>query len=367
MTDSAQEIAQRVTHWIRPDIRSLRGYHVPSAEGMIKLDAMENPYPLPETLLASWLEMLQSVALNRYPDANGTVLKERIRQTMAIPDDVEMLLGNGSDELIQLLILAVHRPGQCILAAEPSFSMYRMIARYVGINYVGVPLRGDDFSLDLAAMYKAICLHRPAVVFLAYPNNPTGNLYPRDQLHMIVQGSPGIVVVDEAYCSFAREAFLSRLSDYPNLLILRTLSKMGLAGVRLGMLFGAGAWLEQLDKIRLPYNINVLSQVTAEFALRHYDVFRAQAEQIKRDRDAVLSELAGMSGVVVYPSEANFFLLKILNDRVAQVYEGLLSRNILVKNLHGSHPLLKGCLRITVGTPEENAALLAGLREILDG
>jgi histidinol-phosphate aminotransferase len=350
---------------IRSDIQALRAYQVPDAAGLIKLDAMENPYGWPEALRDEWLESLRKAAINRYPDPQGRALQLVIREAMGVPEDMALLLGNGSDELIQMLCLAVAAPGRKLLSVEPGFVMYRMIALFAGLGYAGVPLRADDFSIDLDATLAAIERERPALVFLAYPNNPTGNLFEAGAIERIIEASPGLVVVDEAYAPFTDASFLPRLGDWPNLLVMRTVSKMGLAGLRLGYLAGPPAWLEQLDKVRLPYNINVLTQASAAFALSHRAVFDEQTGRIRTDRAELFAALAAMqrdgAGIRPYPSDANFILLRTAPGRAGALFDGLLRRGVLIKRLDGSHPLLTDCLRVTVGRPEENAAFLDAL------
>lgn len=351
-------------HWVRPEVRTLTAYHVPDASGLVKLDAMENPYTWPEVLVREWLDVLASVPLNRYPDPHAAPLKARLREAFALPADADILLGNGSDELIQLLLMAVAGPGRKALAPEPTFSMYRMISTFVGLEWVGVPLR-VDYALDLPATLAAIREHRPAVVFLAYPNNPTGNLFSAADMAEIIAASPGAVVVDEAYSAFCDASFIDQLGRWPNLLVLRTLSKLGLAGLRLGFLVGARAWLHELDKIRLPYNINVLTQASAEFALGRYGVLAEQTARITSDRDELFAQLAAMPGVTPYASQANFILFKGPAGRATEMFEALKARGVLIKSMHGAHPALADCLRVTVGKPEENAAFLSALRASL--
>jgi histidinol-phosphate aminotransferase len=328
---------------------------------LIKLDAMENPYTWPEALRREWLEMLLEVDVNRYPDPGARELKQRLRQCMGIPADAELLLGNGSDELIQMILLTLAQPGRVVLSVDPGFVMYRMIAGFVGMDYVGVPLQADGFGLDMPALLAAIERHQPAVLFLAYPNNPTGNLFESGQIRELIAAAPGLVVVDEAYAPFADASFLGELGGAPNLVVMRTVSKMGLAGLRLGLLAGPAAWLEEIDKTRLPYNINILTQVSADFALRHQDVFDAQTRAIRADRARLLAELQSLDGVTPYPSDANFILLRVPAGRAPELHARLRRDGVLVKNLHGAHPLLEDCLRITVGRPDENTAFLRAL------
>ncbi len=353
--------------WIRPEIRALRAYHVAHAEGMVKLDSMENPYTWPPELMEAWRERLKEVHVNRYPNARADALRTRLRQVMDIPAEAEVLLGNGSDELIQIVAMALAGPGRVLLSPEPSFAMYSMTATFVGMEHVAVPLRAEDFSLDLAAMRAHFERHRPAVVFLAYPNNPTGNRFDPRQVREILAMAPGLVVVDEAYAPFAAHSFLPEVLEHDNLVVMRTLSKMGLAGLRLGYLVGAGAWLEEFDKVRMPYNVNTLSQVSADFALVHKAVFDEQADRIRAERGRLIGALERMNSVTPYPSEANFVLVRTAPGLADQAFEGLKRRGILVKNLNGSSPALADCLRLTVGSAEENDAVLAALSEALAG
>ena len=355
----------RVERWVRPEIRALNAYHVPDPGRLIKLDAMENPYTWPAYLRGEWLEMLQCVPMNRYPDPGAAELKAQMRQAFDIPAEMALLLGNGSDELIQLIAMAVQGPGRSVLAPEPSFSMYKMIAAFVGMDYVGVPLRADDFSLDMAAMLAAIESHQPAVIFLAYPNNPTGNLFDEKDVEAILKAAQGIVVLDEAYTSFADGSFMSRLGEFDNLLVMRTVSKMGLAGLRLGLLAGPAAWLGEFDKLRLPYNINVLTQASARLALTYVDIFEQQTAQIRKDREKLMQALVAMEGVEAFPSAANFILLRVPQGRAQSIFDGIKSRGVLIKNLDGASSLLADCLRVTVGRPQENQLFLRALKASL--
>ncbi len=351
--------ASSVDMLVRPSIRALSAYHVPDATGLIKLDAMENPYPLPLELRESWLAALREQALNRYPDPQASAVQAALRTTMGIPADMDLVLGNGSDELIQMLALALGGSGRVLLSFDPGFVMYRLIALFAGLDYVGVPLCVDDFALDADAALAAIDTHQPVVTFIAYPNNPTGNLFNAETLARIIQASPGLVVIDEAYAPFTDHSFLPRLGEWPNLLVLRTVSKMGLAGLRLGYLAGPPAWIREIDKTRLPYNINVLTQASAVFALRHAEVFEAQTRAIRAEREQLTTALMAMDGVRVYPSEANFLLLRMPAGTAGPVFEGLKKRGVLIKKLDGAHPQLHDCLRVTVGTAADNQAFLA--------
>ncbi|RQW28374.1 histidinol-phosphate transaminase [Rhodobacteraceae bacterium CH30] len=351
-----------VQQWIRPEIAALQAYHVADASGMVKLDAMENPFPLPPALQDELGARLGRVAINRYPDPAGAGLKPRLKAAFGIPDPAEVLLGNGSDELITLITQTLARPGAKLLALEPSFVMYRMNAILSGMDYVGVPLNAD-FSLNLDATLAAIAEHQPAVVFISYPNNPTGNRYPRAAVEAIIAAAPGLVVVDEAYQAFADDSFMAQAGTVPNLLVLRTVSKVGLAGIRLGYAAGHPAWLAEIDKVRPPYNINVLTQETAHFALDHLPLFDEQAHILRAERTRLAAALAALPQMTVFASEANFITCRL--PGALAVFDALKANKILIKKLDGAHPLLQDCLRFTVGSPQENDALLAALYDIL--
>lgn len=348
---------------VRPEILALQAYHVADSTGYIKLDAMENPYLVPQALREEIAAGVADAPLNRYPDPNPTALKQKIRELLALPTGMEVLLGNGSDELIQLLAMAVNKPSATLLSVEPSFVMYKMIAAFIGMRYVGVPLRATDFALDLPAMLATIEREQPALVFLAYPNNPTGNAFSADEVRQIIAASPGLVVVDEAYYAFASDSFIPHLADYPNLLVMRTFSKLGMAGLRLGFLAGSAVWLNELEKLRLPYNVGVLPQWVVGKLLQHHDVLLQQAEQIKQDRVWLFDQLRAIPTVQVYPSAANFLLFRVA--QATQVFDGLKQRGVLIKNLNAGHPMLQDCLRVTVGTPQENAQFVAALKACL--
>ena len=371
------DLPDTVTRWIRPEIQALSAYHVPPARGFIKLDAMENPYRWPEQMVEQWLEQLREVELNRYPDPSPAGLKQGLAEVMGVPEGQEVILGNGSDELIQMIAMAMTQPGRKVLSPEPSFVMYRMIATFTGMDYVGIPLvskggvskggvskgGAEDFSLDREAMLEAIQQHQPAIIFLAYPNNPTGNLFDRDTVTAIIEASPGLVVVDEAYHAFAGDSFMGELGRYENLAVMRTVSKMGLAGLRLGLLAGPAPWLNEFDKVRLPYNINVLTQKSTEFVLAHREVLDQQTRQICVDREVLMQALVQMEGVTPFPSKANFILFRVA--RADAVFSSLKEQGVLIKNLSPTGGLLQDCLRVTVGSSEENSQFLAALARAL--
>ena len=343
---------------IRNEIIARKAYHVPDSAGMIKLDAMENPFRLPAELMNAIAARVADAALNRYPDPGASALKAQLRELMRVPAGMQIVLGNGSDELIQMLALAVARPGAVMLGVEPSFVMFHILAAAAGMRYVSVPLAAD-FSIDVGAMLAAIRQDQPALIFIAYPNNPTGNLFDAKAIVRVIEAAPGIVVVDEAYHAFAGASFMPRLAEFPNLMVMRTVSKLGLAGLRLGLLAGSNAWLDHVDKVRLPYNVNVLTQLAAGEVLQHAEVLDAQAATIRGERAQLTAELTRVRGVTAYASAANFILFRVA--AADRIFDGLKQRGVLIKNLNGTHPLLADCLRVTVGAPDENRQFLAAL------
>lgn len=359
-----KNIQEKIASLIRPEIRALKAYHVPDAAGLVKLDAMENPYTWSEDVKQAWVKKLHDVAINRYPDPEARRLRQRLRQALTVPDGMELLLGNGSDELIQIILMAVANPNVVVLAPTPTFVMYEMIATFAGMKFAGVPL-APDFSLDMPAMLEAMATRKPAVVFLAYPNNPTGNLFARADIERIIETAPGLVVLDEAYHAFAGESFMERLGNHDNLLVMRTLSKQGLAGLRLGVLAGPVSWLAEFNKVRLPYNIGSLTQASAEFALGHMTLLDEQAGRIRADREKLYQALANLPGVHPWPSRTNFILFRTVDRDADQVFEALRSRGVLIKNLNSTGGMLEACLRVTVGTPEENDVFLKALEAAL--
>lgn len=353
-----------ITSVFRQEVLAMSAYKVADATGMIKLDAMENPYSWPETIKQNWLEAIKDCPLNRYPDPEASQLCHTLREMNQIPGHLGLLLGNGSDEIIQLLLMAL-RPGASVLSPAPGFVMYKQLADCLGLNYIGVPLLAEDFSLDLPAMLAAIDKHQPAVIFLAYPNNPTGNLFSALAIAEIIKVAPGLVVIDEAYAPFADASFMDELGRHANLLVMRTVSKLGLAGLRLGYLAGPTDIIRQLHKIRLPYNINSLTQLSAEFALSNKALFDQQTQQICAERALVFGQLNSIEGIVAYPSAANFILFKTPVGRADEVFAGIKQQGVLVKNLNPQGGLLSDCLRVTIGKPDENQAFLQALKNSL--
>ncbi len=351
---------------VRDEIRAINAYAVPDSTGLIKLDAMENPFGLPPELAQELGERLARVTLNRYPPADPRVFKEKLARSINLPAGMTLMLGNGSDELIHLVIQACARPGATVLSPWPSFEMYELASRFDGGRFVGVPLVAD-FSLDRGALLAAVAAHRPAVIFISWPNNPTGNLFDRATVEAVLDVAPGLVVLDEAYLPFAQDTWLPQLARRANLLVLRTFSKMGLAGIRLGYLCGDPAWIGEFNKVRPPYNVNVLTLATAEFMLDRGAVLDEQAATLRAERERLLAALRGLAGVTAFASAANFILFRVDGgtDGADRVFAALKARGILIKNRTHVHPLLAGCLRVTVGTAQENDAFVGALTDSL--
>ncbi len=349
---------------IKPEILALEPYVVPSAQGMIKLDAMENPFQWPGELYQEWVKSLAAVSLNRYPDARAKVLEERLCAVYDLPQACEVLFGNGSDELIQMILMALAGSEPVVMALSPSFVMYAMIAQVVGCRYEPLALDAD-FQLSSTEAEQCIKRTQPAVIFVAQPNNPTGTVLDPNVIETILRVAPGLVVLDEAYCAFTEVDYTPWLKCYENLLVMRTFSKIGLAGVRLGYLLGAKVWLDQLNKIRLPYNINTLTQCSVSFALDHSDVLERQSQLIQAQRVYLQQQLSELPGLKQWPSQANFILFRVTVKAADRVHAQLKAQGVLIKCLHGSHPALAQCLRVTVGSAEENTRFLTALKKLL--
>ena len=367
--------------FIRPDVQAMHAYAVQHSEGMVKLDAMENPFTLSPELQAQLGARLGAVEVNRYPGARIDDLKNALTKYVDLPAGLSLMLGNGSDELISLLSQACSIPNAHerakVVAPEPGFVMYGMSAKLQGLQYIAVPLKAD-FELDEAAMSAAIAQHEPAIVYIAYPNNPTANLWDADTIRRLitqVSAYGGLVVMDEAYQPFSSKTWLDEIRQHPaanaNVLLMRTLSKFGLAGIRLGYMIAPTALINEIDKLRPPYNVSVLNAECALFALEHTEVFAQQAAVIRTEREALFKALQHMAGVMPYASEANMMVLRFNgktdsdSDAANRAFEVLKAHKVLVKNVSKMHPLLANCLRLTIGTPDENKQLLAALQAAL--
>jgi histidinol-phosphate aminotransferase len=361
---TTDDLARRIARTIRQDVQSSAAYAIQPSAGMVKLDAMENPFSLPAELQRALGERLGRVAINRYPIGKPELCAALARH-FDVPAGCGVMVGNGSDELIDLLSVACNVPGASVLAPLPGFVLYELSARLRGLRFIGVPLTAR-FELDEAAMLDAIARERPALTYIAYPNNPTGNLYDERTVERVVEAvgaQDGLVVFDEAYQPFSSRSWMPRIAAHPHVLVMRTLSKFGLAGVRLGYMAGAAALIEQIDKVSPPYNVSALNAEAALFGLEHADVFAAQATILRSERARLMAALAAQPGVTPFPSEANMILVRVPDSKRA--FEGMKSRGVLVKHIAAMHPLLANCLRLTVGTPEENTLMIDALKASL--
>ncbi|MES2950784.1 MAG: histidinol-phosphate transaminase [Pseudomonadota bacterium] len=361
---------------IRQDVLSMHAYAIQDSVGLVKLDAMENPHRLSSELQEALGKRLGALALNRYPNGRVNDLRHALAAYAQMPEGFDIMLGNGSDELISLLAMTCDVPADpvtgrrpVILAPLPGFVMYEMSAKLQGLDFVGVPLTAD-FELDEAAMLAAIAEHQPAIVYLAYPNNPTANLWNAASMARVIAAVGavgGLVVLDEAYQPFSSRTYLDTIrakpAEHAHVLLMRTMSKFGLAGVRIGYMVGPKALIAQVDKVRPPYNISVLNYECALFALEHAEVFAAQATELRAQRTRLLTALRDMPAVKAWDSDANMILVRVADAQ--KTFDGLKVRGVLVKNVSKMHPLLDQCVRLTVGTADENTRLLAALSESL--
>jgi histidinol-phosphate aminotransferase len=322
---------------------------------------MENPFALPPLLREKLSEAMKNIPLNRYPEPGAPIIRKKFARHYGVDANM-IMIGNGSDELIQTLCSAFINSSSTVIVPLPTFVMYRIIAVNTGHKIIEVPL-DDMYELDLDAVLAQITRNSPVLIFLSYPNNPTGNCFSIEKIITIIEKSPGIVIVDEAYGNFSGQTLLPLLKRYDNLVILKTLSKVGLAGIRIGFLIGSPSLIYELDKIRLPYNINTLSQVAAGFYLDHLDIFTGQIQDIVQRREELLSALRKINGIKPYPSQANFIFFSCDFD-TDSVYKDLVKEGVLIKNLN-SPGMLRNCMRVTVGTQDENNEFLKALKKVL--
>ena len=344
---------------IKSEVRGQQAYVAEKSILPIRLDANENPFPLPAELHAEFMAALDRVSLNRYPEAGSPTLLARVAARYGVAPDM-LMAGNGSDELIQILCTSLV-PTR-VMVPVPTFVMYRISSLNNGHKVIEVPL-DDSCDLDLEAMLDLMALHAPGLVFLSFPNNPTGNCFSRNKMEKLLEKAPGLVVVDEAYGNFSGQTFLPLLERYENLVILKTLSKIGLAALRIGFLIGSSSLVNELNKVRLPYNINSLSQAAAGFYLDHEAFFLAQAEDIVGERKRLFCALQQLRGIQPFPSAANFIFFSCLYD-TDRVYRSMREQGIVIKHFPVAGRF-KNSLRVTVGTPRENEMFLGALERII--
>lgn len=335
------------------------GYSAPEITEAIKMDANENPFTIQEPLKRKLRDAFSKVSLNRYPAAGAPELCKRFAGYYGVKSNM-IMPGNGSDELIQALCLTLKGKTNGVLIPVPTFAMYKIIAVNTGNNVVEVPL-DKKFDLDVDAMMSKIRKNFPALIFLSTPNSPSGNIFSRKKIEAVIRKAPGVVVIDEAYAAFSGPSLLPLIKKYDNVIFLKTLSKLGMASIRLGFLIGNPDILAQIDKVRLPYNVNSLSQVAAGFFLDHKDEFAKQINEITKGREELYSGLKQIKWIKTYPSRANFIFFSCAFDS-NRLYRNLLAEGIAVKSLN--LPSIPHCIRVTVGTKKENEALIKALKSI---
>ena len=347
---------------VREDIRDLVPYEPHLFSNVIKLDANENPHLFPADLMRALYSGLDGETFTRYPDPTCRELKNRIAGfTGTSPDNV--ILGNGSDELIQLILQTFGGPGKRVIIPVPTFSMYKIHGQITGTLPVDVP-RDESFGLAMEQLLVEIKHPATRVTFIATPNNPTGNAVPADQVRRLAEEANSLVVADEAYIDFGGETCLPLLKDYPNLIILRTFSKIGLAGLRVGYLLAHQDVTVELLKVKQPYNVNAFSQMAAATVIDRWPLLRKQIEEIISERERLAAELGTIPGMTVYPSQANFILFRVPGS-APEIHARLLDGGILVRVGLGTTLGLGNCLRVTVGTRQENDLFLEKLKKSL--
>ena len=345
---------------IRKEVLKLKAYEVAEAPARVRLDANENPFTLPLELKDMVFKEVEKILLNRYPDGASHDLRQIISLQLGVNID-EVMIGNGSDELIQMIVTAFGASSAKALYPVPTFSMYGIIAKAQG--YVSLEMSLDDnFDLDTDKILKTVKKEKPKVIFLSYPNNPTGNCFSEERILKIIKGCSMPVVVDEAYYDFSKKTFLPYLKKYKNLIILRSLSKIGLAGLRVGILIADKGIVKELNKVRLPYNLNSFSQAIASSVLKNRKAIDEQLDNIISERQRLAEEMKGIDRLIVYPSDSNFILFRTNNAE--KIFKGLIDKGILIRNMN-KPGRLKNCLRVTIGTPEENEEFLRAVRELV--
>ncbi len=353
---------EKILHSIPQTVLASSAYDASRPECRIKLDGNESPFDISAEVRERIIAAAQSVKLNRYPDPDCEWLRGVIsEQTGVSPGGI--VFGNGSDELIQMALTAFCGASENVLVPTPTFSMYALTAANLGKNVFHESLDGA-FDLDERAMLRSIKLHNPDIVFLASPNSPTGNLLSQAKVESVIAAAPGLVVVDEAYFHFCGKTHIDLMEKYENLAVMRTFSKIGLAAIRLGFLLMRPELAVQMSKIRLPYNINSLTQAAARVFFEDQTAFEKNVRIIVAEREKMFDSLRSIDGIKVFPSDANFFLIRFPDPAAAQkVHCELINKSILVRNFPEGD--ISCCLRVTVGLAAENREFEKCLREFV--
>ena len=347
----------------RDDLRALEGYHSPQLDVPVRLNTNESPYAPPKEFVDAWLDALRDTPLNRYPDRDARELRAALADQLHQPVE-RLFCANGSNEVLQTVLLTFGGNGRTAAVFEPTYALHSHIARITGTAVV-VGERTADFTVDAGAARALLAEHRPALVFLCSPNNPTGTVEPAATIEELLDATGGLVVVDEAYGEFAEHSAIEVVADDRPLIVARTYSKVwSMAALRLGFCVAPPWVVEELEKVVLPYHLAVPTQLAGVLALRYGREMDERVALLVRERERLHAELDKVEGVTVYPSGANFLLLRVHDDGHA-LWQRLVDRGVLVRDF-SSWPRLAGCLRVTVGTPEENDAFLAALREAVE-
>ncbi|QMU56414.1 MAG: histidinol-phosphate transaminase [Candidatus Mycalebacterium zealandia] len=355
---------EKLLHRVSPSVRALSAYDSSRPRRRIKLDGNESPFSLSGELRSEIARVAENLPLNRYPDPNCEWLKKAVSERTGT-DSSGIVFGNGSDELIQILIAAFCGESETVLVPAPTFSMYALTAQVLGKKVVKENLT-PDFDINPEAMLAAMNAHNPDIVFLASPNSPTGNLLSPGKVEAVIAGAPGIVVVDEAYFSFCGKTHVALMKKYENLAVMRTFSKIGFAALRLGALFMNPELAAQAEKVRLPYNINSFTQAAARVFFENPGVFEENINIIKSEREKMFQTLGSIDAIKVFPSAANFFLIQFNGAKTAgEVHRALIEKDILTRNFPDTD--MADCLRVTIGLPEENREFEESLRAIISG
>ncbi len=349
---------------VRDDLRALTGYHSAQVDVRVRLNTNESAIAPPAAFRDALAAEVSRIDWNRYPDRAATELRAAIGAAHGV-DPAQVFVANGSNEVLQTVLLAYAGPGRTVATFEPTYQMHGQIARVTGATVVEGE-RGHDFTLDPAEIDRVMAAHSPHVVFLTSPNNPTGLVEPPDNVRRLLEAAPGLVVIDEAYAQFADWSALELLAEDRPLVVTRTFSKTwSMAAARLGYLIGPTWLVDELDKVVLPYHLDAVKQIAGRLALRHTDDMNARVAAVVAERERISAELARLP-LEVFPSGANFVLFRVVADHLDghQLWQALVDRSILVRDC-SSWPRLGNCLRVTVGTPDENDAFIAALQEIL--
>jgi histidinol-phosphate aminotransferase len=350
--------------YLREDINNFKEYFIDNPENMIKLDAME--YPVDKSLrdvIKSLNINEKEILLNRYPESHSQELEKIILDYFGLNSNFGVNFGNGSDELIQNICLAFSKKGNNVMVPSPSFSMYEKIISTVNLKYIPEYLN-EDFDIKIDQMIKNISKYKPAIIFLACPNNPTSNLWDKDKIIQIIESSESIVVIDEAYVDFCESSYIDLIEKYENLVILRTFSKIGFAGLRLGFMISNKEISSIINKIRLPFNINTISLKIIINIFENFSIIKKNCQNIINLREKLYSDLSELRNIKVLKSSTNFLIFKTLNKSSDEIYKLLKDSNILIKNLNNNSNL-KNFLRVTVGTEEENNSFVSTLSKYL--